>query len=473
MKSLNKTFVLFFLFSLFFPATIMSQNFEDFQKSVLIDIPGDNYDFDLLSSGKPYPFYNFYITWVNNNNSIYTIYLKKVTPETIDTNIVISSDSVIKSNPQIAYNSIGQDMTIMWENFSEPFYRIVGRDYSDTSLSNEIVYRDSLSDDPQITMNYNHIAWIMDGDLYFEELHPNVSGAIMIDTFCTSPSIVTDETWSGEPAFIYEKFFGSDHRIYIAEYINFPNPYWVYSEIADGDNRKPEFGAGDGISFESVAGSITKIKYYPYFAPEPDLLITQNTGCNYKNPDVFSYPQVTDQQDTPFFVVFDTDSLENNNEVMLQAFYYGDQFINLSDMEGDDYKPKADLMLYNDIAYVAIVWEHQDGIHSTIWMAKTLYFPAGGVKQEGNDPGSFELLQNYPNPFNPATTIEFTLKLGSDVRVTVFDILGNRIATLVDGYEYAGSHKVIFDGKNLSSGIYFYSIEVNNLQQTKAMILLR
>ncbi len=473
MESLKKSFVLTLIVLLFFPAVLISQNFADFQKNVLVDIPGDNYDFDLLSSGKPHPFYDFYVTWVNKTNSLYTIYLKKVTPETIDTNIVISSSTTIKSNPQIARNTSGQGITILWENYSEPFYRIVGRDYSDSSLSNESIYEDSLSNDPQITMNYNYLAWIMDDDLYFKELHPQISEAVLIDSSCMSPSIISNESWSGAPALIYEKSFGSNHHIYLAEYINFRNSYWIYSELADGDNRNPKFGVGDGISFESVVNNISKIEYYPYLDPGSNFLITQNTSCNYNNPDVFSYPLVTDQEDTPFFIVFDTDSIENNHEVMIQAFAYGDQFINLSYMEGDDYKPKAELMSYDNMAYAAIVWEHHDGIHSTIWIAKTLYYPAAGVKEEGIDLSSFELLQNYPNPFNPSTTIKYSLKQGTDVKVTVCDILGNSIATLTDGYQYAGSHTLAFDGRNLSSGIYFYTIEVSGLQKTKAMILMK
>ncbi len=106
------------------------------------------------------------------------------------------------------------------------------------------------------------------------------------------------------------------------------------------------------------------------------------------------------------------------------------------------------------------------------WL-KHYFHPAGGVKEDGVDLNSFELLQNYPNPFNPSTNIEYSLKQGTDVKVTVFDILGNKLATLTDGYQYAGSHTIVFDGRKLSSGIYFYTIEVNGLQKTKAMILMK
>lgn len=90
-------------------------------------------------------------------------------------------------------------------------------------------------------------------------------------------------------------------------------------------------------------------------------------------------------------------------------------------------------------------------------------------------PQRFALLQNYPNPFNPSTIIEFKLAKKSEVKLTVYNILGERVKTLTSGELSAGSHKVKFDaGNNWSSGIYFYKLEINNSRIiTKKMILLR
>ena len=476
MKTLKKSFRLFISFSLLFPAVLIGQNFEDFQKSVLVDIPGDNYDFDLLSGGIPYPVDDLYITWVNKTDSVYTIYLKKVTPETPGSDIIITSDNFVKSNPEIEYNSSGPGITIVWENFTGSFYQIVRCDYSDGSLSGQVILKDSLNDDPRITMSYDYLAWVADSSLYLRELFPDTSSPDVIDIGIGSPCLVRDDFWDSPPLpLLYEKSVNGNSLIYLAIHQMYPAPHWEYSELSYGYN--PDFGIGRGISFEIEEAGVNRIMYYPYTDPEANFFISENTACNYKNPDIFSYPVPTNRpdEDTPFFIVFDTDSLQNNNEVMIQtAFYWPDTtLINISDMEGEDCNPKADLMLQNNIAYVVIVWEHNDGVHRTIWMSKTIFQPAGGVKEDGVNLGSFDLLQNYPNPFNPVTHIEYTLKQGTDVKVTVYDILGDRIATLVDRYEYAGKHKVVFDGRNLSSGIYIYTIEVNRLRKTKAMILLR
>jgi len=70
-------------------------------------------------------------------------------------------------------------------------------------------------------------------------------------------------------------------------------------------------------------------------------------------------------------------------------------------------------------------------------------------------PTSFRLLPNYPNPFNPTTTLSFVMPHRSAVKLTVYDLLGRQVCTLVDGVRDAGVHRVVFDGSDLSSGVYF------------------
>ncbi|MFA7288470.1 MAG: T9SS type A sorting domain-containing protein [Melioribacteraceae bacterium] len=85
----------------------------------------------------------------------------------------------------------------------------------------------------------------------------------------------------------------------------------------------------------------------------------------------------------------------------------------------------------------------------------------------------YTLNQNYPNPFNPSTEIMFTLPISGHVSLKVYDILGREVRTLVNQELTGGSHKVIFDARNLSSGIYFYRLQNGNYSQTKKMILVK
>jgi hypothetical protein len=88
-------------------------------------------------------------------------------------------------------------------------------------------------------------------------------------------------------------------------------------------------------------------------------------------------------------------------------------------------------------------------------------------------PRSFTLSQNYPNPFNPTTTIDFALPKESDVKLSVFSMLGQKVATLANAHMNAGRQSVLFDASKLSSGVYFYKLEAGDFQSIKKMMLLK
>jgi len=88
-------------------------------------------------------------------------------------------------------------------------------------------------------------------------------------------------------------------------------------------------------------------------------------------------------------------------------------------------------------------------------------------------PANFRLQQNYPNPFNPSTTIKYQIPELSFVTITVYDVLGNEIATLVNEEKPAGSYEVEFNGSDLTSGIYFYTLIAWNYSNTKKLVILK
>lgn len=83
------------------------------------------------------------------------------------------------------------------------------------------------------------------------------------------------------------------------------------------------------------------------------------------------------------------------------------------------------------------------------------------------------LHQNFPNPFNPVTTITFELPRGTHVDLSVFDLLGRRLTTLLDEYRYPGPHSVRFNGEGLASGVYLYRLRTREQTITKRMMLIR
>ncbi|HEX2984611.1 MAG TPA: T9SS type A sorting domain-containing protein, partial [Ignavibacteriales bacterium] len=105
-----------------------------------------------------------------------------------------------------------------------------------------------------------------------------------------------------------------------------------------------------------------------------------------------------------------------------------------------------------------------------VWKPRTLSAPksAGEAAEEAAEiPSEYSISQNFPNPFNPATTIRFALPAESRVTLDVFNILGERVAELVNDVRPAGTMDVRFDGSNLASGIYIYKFNATSLENGK------
>jgi len=99
--------------------------------------------------------------------------------------------------------------------------------------------------------------------------------------------------------------------------------------------------------------------------------------------------------------------------------------------------------------------------------------PVGIQPYSTEVPDRFSLSQNYPNPFNPSTVINYELRVTGFAKLIVYDVLGHNVATLVNEKQNAGSYRISFEGRNLSSGVYFYKLDAGEFSETKRMILLK
>jgi hypothetical protein len=95
------------------------------------------------------------------------------------------------------------------------------------------------------------------------------------------------------------------------------------------------------------------------------------------------------------------------------------------------------------------------------------------VEVDVTGPLAFNLEQNYPNPFNPSTIIKYSVPEAGNIRLSVYNTVGEEIAVLANGYSESGSFEVTFDASNLSSGIYLYKLQSENSVQFKKMMLLK
>lgn len=99
--------------------------------------------------------------------------------------------------------------------------------------------------------------------------------------------------------------------------------------------------------------------------------------------------------------------------------------------------------------------------------------PLTGIRENLSEAKSFELFQNYPNPFNPSTTISYYNQRTGPVSLKVYDMIGREVATLVNEVQSSGAKVVSFNGNNLSSGIYYYTITAGDFKDTKKMMLVK
>lgn len=127
-------------------------------------------------------------------------------------------------------------------------------------------------------------------------------------------------------------------------------------------------------------------------------------------------------------------------------------------------------------------WPSTYTMSTVTWAAEDLEFDvqpdyaslATSIEEPTESVKGYSLSQNYPNPFNPTTNINFVLPSISEVNLTVYNLLGQRVASLVSGQQMnAGSHTVAFDASALSSGIYFYELKAGNFVQQRKMTLIK
>ncbi len=135
----------------------------------------------------------------------------------------------------------------------------------------------------------------------------------------------------------------------------------------------------------------------------------------------------------------------------------------------------------------ALIYVDEEGSYASNEIAinwnAPLVFVAGYFASEGsstgigtrekNGPNDFQLRQNYPNPFNPNTTISYQLPTNDHVSLSVYDVLGKKVSTLVNETQSAGTYSVNFEAKNLTSGLYIYNVHAGNFILSRKMVLIK
>jgi hypothetical protein len=148
------------------------------------------------------------------------------------------------------------------------------------------------------------------------------------------------------------------------------------------------------------------------------------------------------------------------------------------DCDSDHWSSLAEIVTGNTLHLFYVNDKDAGGIPQTECSATDnpmlyLAYPVTAIHVGDDIPKDFKLSQNYPNPFNARTNIGFELLKNSHVNVTVYDITGSRVATLLDGDFKAGAHQISWDADRVASGLYYYTLKTNYGELTKKMTLLK
>jgi hypothetical protein len=157
-------------------------------------------------------------------------------------------------------------------------------------------------------------------------------------------------------------------------------------------------------------------------------------------------------------------TVNDTNVTKIFRFRLDDYNFVIEDTIGTIISPQAPLSYPRIKMYDGVIYVLANGIY---------YFLPTDVKPEPQIPQKFMLYQNYPNPFNPSTMISYDLPVRSRVKLSIYNLLGQEVATLIEGEQEPGRYDVKFDASGLPSGVYFYTLQTPYFTKTNKMVLVK
>ncbi len=326
--------------------------------------------------------------------------------------------------------------------------------------------KDTLSNVPDIILEGGRIGDFFGGNLC---MNGDINGDGFDDLIISAPDQNGDPDYNGK---IYFYFGDSTISPYADLVLDMHSPSTQLKTFI-----LPDFN-GDGINDLFISSTSNKLYFGSSTFDTTNYLIMpeEGSGCiGDINNDSYSDLLLTNPyyQNSAGIMVGDAEIYlgSNNPDTTMDYFLEGETKWSgfgigstLGDINGDG---------YDDFFILAVNYPDVDNPLGKIYVYSIKKFLVDVNDENEQYPKKFYLEQNYPNPFNPTTTISYSIPKRGLVQLKVYDILGKEVATLVNEEKPAGNYSVKFSGSDLPSGVYFYTLRVNNFVQSRKMILLR
>jgi hypothetical protein len=241
--------------------------------------------------------------------------------------------------------------------------------------------------------------------------------------------------------------------------------YWnqvsgAFGSVAAWQNPGGGFGTtcSSWGSIQTCIGAVGTDQYFALYGLTVPVELTSFTASANNNEVVLNWSTAT----------------ETNNQGFEVQRSYGNEFVTIAFVEGHGTTTQTQVYSYTDKNVNAGIYNYR--LKQVDFDGSFEYSDV--VEVDVPAPAVFALEQNYPNPFNPSTMISFRLAVDSKVSLTVFNVLGQEVASLLNGNLVAGSHQITFDATSLNTGVYMYRIEAagidgTNFVDVKKMILTK
>jgi len=438
---------------------------------------------------------NFVITWEDRHNSNSNIYAQRYSSDgtALGSNFKVNNniESGDRNNPSIASDSDG-NFVIAWvdDNYGEqPIY--AQRYSSDgTALGDNFLVRQGGGSSPSISSDDSgnfvitwHVYYWPEGQDTYAKRYSS-DGTALGSNFLvnqgevggsSSPSISSDSygnfviTWNSDETIVARCFSSNGTPLGISFEVNNHNQSAFQGNPSISSDSYGNFI----ITWEDVRNEDRDIYAQRYSSDGTALGSNFKVNNNIESGDRDN-PSISSDGDGNFVIAWDD---YRDGDVSIYAQRYSSNGIAIGGnfkVTNTGYDP--DVILLKGKIYTTWTDNRGNGTGYDIW-ANVLDWndPTTGIDEKDilKKPSIYRLSQNYPNPFNPKTIINYELPITNFVELSIYNLLGQKVATLVSEKMPAGDHQVEFNGQNLSSGVYLYRIEAGEWQDVKKMILLR